>query len=113
MHTPETCKALDCENTAGPFHTQAPTSPLFIYADLSTAHLPQKEFEDIGAAPPRVIKHEFGAWVNVTAVDDTEEGWDDFPALLAVLQWADEQGARWVNFDQDGEFVSVLDTWEW
>ena len=90
--------------------------PLFIYADLSTGHLPYQEMQTLTDAPPRVLTHEYGAWVNVPADfedDDHEDYWEDFPALRKVIEWARKQGANWINFDADGDTVDDLPTWEW
>lgn len=88
---------------------------IYKYADLSTGHLPQTEMDNIAAAPPRVIEHEYGAWVNVLPVEDEDEQeWDEFPVLRCVLAWARGKGARWVNLDRDGDLIpDELPTWEW
>lgn len=85
------------------------------FADLSTAHLPQPEMQNIVTGPVRAIEHEYGAWVNVPSVEDdpdTEE-WEEFPALHKVLAWAREKNARWINFDADAETTEDLPTWDW
>jgi hypothetical protein len=94
-----------------------------IFIDLSTSVLPQDEMQAILAAPPRVIDHEYGAWVNVPpqeADDDvlsTQNGrgeWAEFPHLLSVLLFARSMGADWVNFDADGaDTIDGYPTFDW
>lgn len=88
--------------------------PLFAYADLSTAHLPRGEFEDLGhGAPAVVIQHLHGAWVNVPTDALVDDEWQEFPHLRHLVEWARGKGARWINLDQDGDTVADLPTWEW
>ena len=94
-----------------------------IFIDLSTSVLPQEEMQALLAAPPRVIDHEYGAWVNVPpqeADDDvlsTQNGrgeWAEFPHLLSVLLFARSMGADWVNFDADGaDTIDGYPTFDW
>ena len=91
------------------------------YLDLSTRHLPKAEMLSITeAAPPRVIEHEYGAWVNVQRDDtddvDAEFAEDGtFSTLAAILQYARELDPEinWINFDSDGETIEGLPIFEW
>lgn len=64
-----------------------------VYLDLSTSVLTEGEMTAIIEAPPRVIVHDYGAWVHVPPAEHDEdpldpsgEGWEDFPLLNAVLR---------------------------
>lgn len=99
---------------------------VYSYLDISTAHLTEAEMlairdnlpalEDVG---PRVIVHEYGAWVNVPSdsltMDETDEAafTESYPNLRACLERARELGCLWVNFDQDAEQDPALATYEW
>lgn len=96
-----------------------------VYLDLVTSVLTEQEMNELGAAPPRVILHEYGAWVHVPPVEGWEAGedpldpngdedWEDFPNLNAVLRAARELGADWVNLDADGhDVIPGLPTFVW
>lgn len=102
-----------------PPHPDEPT--LRIYLDLSTSVLTEGEMNTIIEAPPRVILHEYGAWVHVPPEEHDEdpldpegEGWEDFPLLNAVLRASRERGADWVNIDRDGnDILPGLPTHHW
>lgn len=99
---------------ASEVNARQPEPVIYKYADLSTAHLPQTEFESIAAAPARVIEHEYGAFVNVLIYESLHDGdWSLYPALREVMEWARQRNVRWVNFDQDGDTTEELTTWEW
>lgn len=91
------------------------TSAKHGFLDLSTGHLPQAEMEAIAAAPPRVISHEYGAWVNVYHDQDlTGEGWEDFPVLKGLILLAREDSdVWWINFDRDASAIEELPTFDW
>ena len=86
------------------------------YLDLSTDHLTHTEMDDITAAPPVVIEHAHGAWVNVQPAEHgdvplaDDPDWVDFPRLAAVLEYARTLGddVHWINFDADGEHLDDL-----
>lgn len=93
-----------------------------IYLDIANSMLTEREMNEIGTAPPRVILHEYGAWVHVSPDehdDDpldpaADEEWADFPNLNAVLRAARDRGADWVNFDVDGhDIIPGLPTFDW
>lgn len=44
-----------------------------IYLDLITSVISQREMDVIEAAPVRVIRHEYGAWVHVPPVESGED----------------------------------------
>jgi hypothetical protein len=93
---------------------------IYKYLDLTTAHLPEEEMQQIATAPPRVIPHEYGAWVNVQH-DDTDEVDEQFtedgtfPVLAAIVKYAREldDDINWINFDRDGEPIDGLPTFDW
>jgi hypothetical protein len=102
--------------------------PIYSYLDLSTAHLREEEMAavkanlpDLDDSGPRIIDHEYGAWVNVP---EDILGREDYHAALAeaypnlhnVLVYAKTKGCNWVNFDQDAEIEQPtwpLPTFEW
>lgn len=90
------------------------------FVDLQIARmLPQAEWDDIQGAPPRVIMHEYGAWVHVPPAEADsdpldDEDWQDFPHLQQVLRAARELGADWINLDTDGhDVLPGLPTFDW
>jgi hypothetical protein len=98
---------------------------VYKYLDLSTGHVPLAEWEAICArfpalddAGPRVIKHDYGAWVNVRDFDndgDQEaeaELREHYPSFMACHDRARELDCTWINFDQDGDSVD-LPTFDW
>lgn len=118
--------ALDEWRTSGGFDPY-PTAvaPVYRYLDLSTAHLTEAEMDAVNARlaaiddeTPRVIVHEYGAWVNVTtdeAVDEQAEAAlaAAYPNLAACIKHARELGCWWINFDQDAGADGALPTYEW
>jgi hypothetical protein len=97
------------------------------YLDLSTSHLTEAEMVELSSAysfgdldsSPRVIPHEYGAWVNVPAIDeDTDLKAHaalavDRPNLAACIAKARELECNWINFDADAEKDAALPTFEW
>lgn len=106
--------------------------PVYRYLDFSTAHLTEREADELcGSGPtgvyvmgdldhsPRVVTHEYGAWVHVPALDGAwgEEDQDALeksrPNLAACLDRARELDCNWINFDQDAERDPDLPTFDW
>jgi hypothetical protein len=98
--------------------------PVYRYLDLSTAHLTEPEMEavnarfaDVDESTPRVIPHEYGAWVNVPDLRSMPDGDDaivaNYPNVAAVIKRARALDCEWVNFDQDASHDDVLPTYEW
>lgn len=108
----------------GPFAPTDGVTPR-IYLDLSTSVVTELEMAHITEAPPRVIPHEYGAWVHVPPVDGDEDPlavdyesdentWAAFPNLRKVLVFARTMGAYWINLDGDGyDTIASLPTFEW
>jgi hypothetical protein len=104
---------------------------VYKYLDLSTSHLTEAEMDAVSErlaaideATPRVITHEYGAWVNVPELvtsddmrEDRVESLDELaktcPNLAACLQLARQIDCKWINFDQDAEERSDLPRFEW
>jgi hypothetical protein len=101
--------------------------PVYRYLDLSTAHLTEREANELSLAysfgdldhSPRVIPHDYGAWVNVP---DLDGAWDEQdtaaleksrPNFAACIARARKLGCNWINFDADAEQDSDLPTFEW
>lgn len=87
------------------------------YLDASTAHLPEAERAMLASQPssdgwPRVIKHDYGWWVNVSAPGDDDYDDIDAPALVAALRFAQRHTCNWINFDCDASEVDGLATYE-
>jgi hypothetical protein len=79
--------------------------PVFSYADLSSSVLPRLEMDTLDRAPTWVVRHDYGAWVHVGALDleATPDGlWAPWPHLHAVIVAARAAGAAWVHLDRDG-----------
>lgn len=99
--------------------------PVYRYLDLSPSHITGAEYaaieerlSDLECESPRVITHEFGAWVNVyelDAVDDDApiELAERYPNLAACLDKARELDCNWINFDQDASCHEGLPTVDW
>lgn len=102
--------------------------PVQRYLDLSTAHLTRREADDLESAfsfgdvdghSPRVIPHEYGAWVNVPAIDETTDLEDHAalaktrPNLAACISKAREYDCAWINFDRDAGTDATLPTYVW
>lgn len=105
--------------------------PVYRYLDLSTGHLIEKEANELVGGhcapfaftdlkhPPRVVAHDYGAWVNVPTLGGawSEEDVSAFeksrPGFAACFARARELGCNWINFDQDADQDDVLPTYEW
>lgn len=94
--------------------------PVFKYLDLSTAHVTEPEMEAINErlaaideATPRVIPHDYGAWVNVMEGEDEPALIERYPNLAACLDKARERDCKWINFDQDADTHDGLPTFDW
>ncbi len=101
--------------------------PVQRYLEASVAHLAPPEREVVLSTPddppmgtvllsgpllPRVVRHRFGAFVNVPS--DREQGELDalqaagFPTLVGLIVFADRHGCSWINFDIDGAEIAEL-----
>jgi hypothetical protein len=99
--------------------------PVYSYLDLSTAHVTEAEmdavngrFADVDDNTPRVIVHEYGAWVNVqpgwrASSDTADEFCARYPNVARCLERAIELDCNWINFDRDADQDDVLPTYEW
>jgi len=94
------------------------------YLDITTAHLTAAEmaavsgnFAELDELTPRVIVHDYGAWVNVPDLDTAPDGDDAvaerYPNVGACLKRARELGCSWINFDRDARHDDVLPIYEW
>jgi hypothetical protein len=94
---------------------------VYSYLDISTAHLTEAEMNAVSGRlvlevdkTPRVIVHEYGAWVNVLSDEQADvELVAAYPNLAACLKRARELGCLWINFDQDAAHDPALPTYEW
>jgi hypothetical protein len=100
--------------------------PVLRYLDLSTAHLTEAESVELSSAygfgdldhSPRVVQHEYGAWVNVPTIDETTDEQDAAalaatrPNLAACIDRARTLSCTWINFDQDADTEPGLPTFE-
>ena len=102
--------------------------PVFHYLDLSTAHLTEAEMHAVTARlveldneSPRVIVHDYGAWVNVWEAahlasehaESTAEIATRYPNLSACLEVARYLDCNWINFDRDADTHEGLPTYDW
>jgi hypothetical protein len=101
--------------------------PVYKYLDLSTAHVTEAEmdainarFGDVDDETPRVIPHDYGAWVNVPEqqiVDEDSEFYaalaERYPNVAACLERARALECLWINFDQDASTHDGLPTYDW
>lgn len=105
--------------------------PIYRYLDLSTGHLSEEEANEVcggHCAPfpfgdlehsPRVIGHEYGAWVHVPEIaeqtdeEDTAALEKSRPNLAACLARARALDCNWINFDQDAGRDPELPTFDW
>lgn len=105
--------------------------PVLRYLDLSTSHLTEAECDELGGVyimgdldqSPRVVSHDYGAWVNVPDVDSAPE-WApggkaeealkaSRPNLAACIVRARELDCTWINFDQAANNDETLPTLDW
>lgn len=96
---------------------------VFRYLDLSTGHLPEAEFDAVAGNlsnldidGPRIIRHDYGAWVNVPAgwgPDETLDLTVAYPNLAACIEHARTVDCQWINFDQDGNRIAALPVFDW
>jgi hypothetical protein len=90
--------------------------PVHRYLDLSTSHLTRIENRD---GLPRVIPHEYGAWVHASTITEDSDLEDHTalaktrPNLAACIAKAREYDCYWINFDADAEQDDSLPTFEW
>jgi hypothetical protein len=100
--------------------------PVCHYLDLTTAHVTEREWEAIAAnwpalddSGPRVIKHDYGAWVNVRDFDEDGDQHDEailrehYPNFMRCHDRARELDCAWINFDQDAPHEPDLPIHEW
>lgn len=86
---------------------------------LSTGHLPQTEFEALESWSHEVgftvMKHEFGTIVNLhdTEKDCITERKEQFPKLSKLIDYADTEGIKYMNFDQDGNLYDEFEQFDW
>lgn len=88
-------------------------SGLRFYLDLSTGHLPQNIFEDLGNwSSLRVVQHEYGTilWVSSENYDDDPQ-WPE--ELSVVINWARKLNCDLINFDQDALKTDLLPYYDW
>lgn len=110
----------------GGYDPYAPASPQVMrFLDLSTSHLTAREwhetitenFTDLDDSGPRVIRHSYGAWVNVLDPAEHEEMHEQivahYPNVAACLARARSYGCSWINFDQDAGHEPGLPTFDW
>ena len=99
--------------------------PVLKYLDLSTSHLTMEECDELGDLDhsPRVVSHDYCAWVNVPDVESAPE-WapggesaevlrSSRPNLAACIDRARALGCTWINFDQDADTDPELPTFDW
>lgn len=88
-----------------------------LFADVSTAHLPDYERESVSAVHCiRVIDHDYGYWVNVPTDDLSgrlgELADEGFPVLAHLVETAANLGCWWINLDRDAPAHPRLPTFE-
>lgn len=99
-------------------------TPVYRYLDLCTAHLTEAEMEavnrrlaDFEEPTPRVIPHEYGAWVNVLINPElaliNAELRERCPNLVVCIDRARELDCLWINFDQDASLHDGLRAFDW
>jgi hypothetical protein len=99
--------------------------PVYRYLDISTACLTEREMNavndrlsELEHESPRVIVHEYGAWVNVPpqewrSADSARELSEKYPNLASCIARAREFDCLWINFDRDANPDDALPTHEW
>ncbi|HET6958949.1 MAG TPA: hypothetical protein VFI56_20280 [Vicinamibacterales bacterium] len=79
--------------------------------DASTAHVPPDE-RDYMMGVFSVNEYDEGFWLWVSPEDSLPEGSEEFPAVLALLDYARGLNCRWVNLDRDGDLLEGLPAYE-
>lgn len=97
--------------------------PVYRYLDISTACLTEREMNavtdrlaELEHESPRVIVHDYGAWVNVPPDPTgaaTLELTGKYPNLGACLARARQFDCLWINFDADADHDEELPSYEW
>lgn len=94
--------------------------PVYKYLDLSTAHVTEEEsvaidqnFPALEDQGPRVIRHDYGWWVNAPLGIDLTTFAEHYPNVLACINRARELDCYWINFDQDADTEPGLPVFEW
>lgn len=105
------------KKTKAEAQAQAPALEIRRMLVLSTAHLPEHLIN--GPAPDGVVRHDFEygclLWVPDSPRAESAEN-EDAPIpeeILHVQLYARKHGCDYVMFDQDGDTVGELRTWEW
>lgn len=105
---------------------------VYTYLDATTAHLTKDEMDVLSAVEdsseekptrsilPRVIRHTYGAWVNVPTDIDGEadrrreaDRAELYPNLQRVIEHARTNGCFWINFDQSADRIEGLPVFDW
>lgn len=87
---------------------------------LSTGHLPQDEFERLNVATAydvgfSVMQHEYGTIVNIhdAEKDCITKRKELYPKLSKLIDYADGEGIKYLNFDQDGNLYDEFEQFDW
>jgi len=99
-----------------------------LFLDLSTCHLPERDFEAIQAwhedSPIRVVHHEYGLIMFISgapahsAYDPSEldeyMAEKEIPAALKeIIRYARMHNCWLINFDRDAEKIDRLESYDW
>jgi len=87
---------------------------------LSTRHIPddsniyEAEHLDFEPGMPRVETHAHGWWVCIPAPEDDPEDDPEVPAwFLPILDLAQKNDCSFVNFDNVGQVLDTLPSYDW
>lgn len=85
---------------------------------VSTGHVTEQEMKALRDSDGwidgigRIIVHEYGAIIAVTEYGDRK--WPhNMKNVVGVLKYAHKCKIAWVNFDQDGNYLPGLPTYNW
>ena len=91
--------------------------------DLSTDHITADDAMWLSNVelPIRVIKHDYGYFINVVEESLTEmeerlvelEEFNFSKAFILLYRYAIHLNCSWINLDQDGELIDNLEQFSW
>ena len=87
---------------------------------LSTGHLPHNEFKKLGDANSfdvgfSTMSHEYGTIVNLHDAENecVTKRTVEFPKLTKIIEYAEANGIKYINFDQDGNIEKEFEKFDW
>ena len=79
--------------------------------ELSTAHLPNDQFESLNYSKHRYGGNEYGFMIIASEykLDELKE----YKALMPILKYAIENNYSYINFDSDNDICTMFKVYDW